>query len=79
MLDVDKFKSYIDLHGHQAGDAALRRFAQTLALSTRISNLSARYGGEEFLTVLSSCDEQGAVPFVEKVRTALRPANPIHR
>ena len=76
LFDLDKFKSFNDLNGHQAGDAALRQFAQTLGLSTHRSDLSARYGGEEFLTVLSSCDQEGAVSFVERVRTALRTSQP---
>ena len=69
LYDLDKFKFYNDLHGHAAGDDALRVFARSLMESTRDDDLSARYGGEEFLTVLSSCDEQGATAFVDRVRT----------
>ena len=72
LFDLDSFKSYNDLHGHSAGDDALRNFARTLIHQTRPPDLSARYGGEEFLTVLSSCDEQGARSFVDRVRRALK-------
>jgi diguanylate cyclase (GGDEF)-like protein len=72
LFDLDSFKSYNDLHGHSAGDIALRNFARTLLEATRPPDLSARYGGEEFLTVLSSCDEQGALSFVDRVRSALK-------
>lgn len=72
LFDLDNFKSFNDLYGHEAGDRALQNFAATLRMTTRLSDLSARYGGEEFVTVLSSCDEQGAVSFVERVRSALK-------
>jgi diguanylate cyclase (GGDEF)-like protein len=72
LFDLDSFKSFNDLHGHKMGDEALRNFAQTLLRTTRGPDLSARYGGEEFLTVLCSCDEQGALSFVQRVRTELQ-------
>jgi diguanylate cyclase (GGDEF)-like protein len=72
LFDLDRFKSFNDLHGHKMGDEALRNFAQTLLRTTRGPDLSARYGGEEFLTVLCSCDEQGALSFVQRVRTELQ-------
>jgi diguanylate cyclase (GGDEF)-like protein len=75
LFDLDSFKSFNDMHGHEAGDIALQHFAGTLRQTTRLSDLSARYGGEEFVTVLSSCDEKGALVFVERVRRALKSAD----
>ncbi|MET0808758.1 MAG: diguanylate cyclase, partial [Pseudoxanthomonas sp.] len=49
IVDIDHFKAFNDIHGHQAGDMALRAVAQSLDLSfTRSSDFVARYGGEEF-------------------------------
>jgi len=41
MLDLDDLKSINDLHGHAAGDAALKRFAERLMAATRGSDLPA--------------------------------------
>lgn len=71
MLDLDQFKSYNDLHGHAAGDEALRAFAGALAHTTRQMNISARYGGEEFVSILSDTNTDGALIFVERVRRCL--------
>lgn len=71
-FDLDRFKQYNDVHGHRAGDDALKSFAALLHMQTRSMNLSGRYGGEEFVSVLSSCEIPGALVFVERVRNALR-------
>ncbi|VEG51864.1 PAS/PAC sensor-containing diguanylate cyclase [Mycolicibacterium aurum] len=56
-IDLDHFKSFNDLYGHQAGDECLRRVADVLQnLADPSLCVSARYGGEEFAVVLSGCD-----------------------
>jgi diguanylate cyclase (GGDEF)-like protein len=72
VFDIDNFKDYNDRFGHAAGDQALVTFAELLDDKTRKMDFSARHGGEEFLTVLSSCDLEGGLHFVERVRTALQ-------
>jgi two-component system chemotaxis family response regulator WspR len=53
LIDIDCFKPYNDLYGHQAGDDALKRVARAIANSVqRPLDLAARYGGEEFALVL---------------------------
>ncbi|HUP89459.1 MAG TPA: diguanylate cyclase [Longimicrobiales bacterium] len=71
MFDLDHFKLYNDRHGHPAGDVILRSFAEVLMRITGVGGMPVRYGGEEFLTVLSSCDEQGAKAYAQRVREAL--------
>ncbi|WP_069638441.1 MULTISPECIES: GGDEF domain-containing protein [Burkholderiaceae] len=52
MIDVDHFKQFYDMHGHNAGDIALRRVAESLNKSfLRSSDFVARYGGEEFVVL----------------------------
>lgn len=49
MIDVDYFKLYNDLYGHQDGDACLQAVAQLIAAhAKRPTDVAARYGGEEF-------------------------------
>lgn len=56
MLDIDHFKQYNDLYGHQIGDECLRAVAQALNEAlVRPHDLVARYGGEEFVCLLPEC------------------------
>ena len=53
LVDIDHFKAYNDLYGHQAGDDALKRVAEVIATcAQRPLDFAARFGGEEFALVL---------------------------
>jgi diguanylate cyclase (GGDEF)-like protein len=69
--DLDHFKRLNDLHGHDAGDRALRSFARVLSESFRPEDVVCRWGGEEFVIVLPGCDVEQAVDATERVRTNL--------
>ena len=69
--DLDHFKALNDTHGHEAGDQALRLFAQVLGDSLRPNDVAARYGGEEFVIVLPNCDAAEATGVLERVRETL--------
>jgi len=51
-LDLDQFKSLNDVHGHTAGDAALKTIAKRLLQYVRDEDTVCRYGGDEFLYLL---------------------------
>lgn len=69
MCDIDYFKPYNDLYGHQAGDDCLKSVAAVLAgHSQRSGDLAARYGGEEFTIVLPAVDHEGAAKLAEIIR-----------
>jgi diguanylate cyclase (GGDEF)-like protein len=72
ICDVDNFKSYNDVYGHQAGDAALQAVAASLARETRHSDGVYRYGGEEFLLVLPNQPLSKAVTVLERARAAVQ-------
>ncbi len=61
LIDIDDFKAFNDLYGHQAGDDALKRVAEVIAMGAqRPLDFAARYGGEEFALVLyGSANELG--------------------
>ncbi len=70
--DLDHFKLLNDVHGHDAGDRALRFFARVLRDSVRTNDIPARYGGEEFIAVLPDCSLDNAAVVIERIRTRLR-------
>jgi diguanylate cyclase (GGDEF)-like protein len=71
MTDLDRFKDLNDVHGHEAGDRALRLFAKVLKDSVRDGDLVSRYGGEEFLVVLPGLETSSGARVGERIRTAL--------
>jgi diguanylate cyclase (GGDEF)-like protein len=73
MMDVDNFKKFNDLYGHQAGDICLRSVAHAFgAVARRPTDLPSRYGGEEFALLLPNTDECGCRQIGERLLTALR-------
>lgn len=72
MLDIDWFKRYNDLHGHQAGDRCLMSVAQaTQACLRRTGDLVARLGGEEFAVVMADADAVAVAAAAERIRQAV--------
>ncbi len=71
VLDVDHFKLVNDVHGHAAGDEALRTVARVCAAMMRKYDSVARWGGEEFVLLFRDIDPQLAVAAAERVRTRL--------
>jgi diguanylate cyclase (GGDEF)-like protein len=80
LIDVDHFKAYNDLYGHQAGDRTLHRVAQMLqTFVTRPQDLFARYGGEEFAVLLYDVDGVAAENLATHMRRAIGAMGLEHR
>ncbi len=54
MIDMDNFKMINDSYGHDAGDHALKEFAEILLANTPSSAQVLRYAGDEFVVLLPS-------------------------
>ena len=70
IMDVDGFKVYNDLYGHQAGDAALRRIAAAVKSTMRETDFVSRYGGDEIAVILPESDLNSAVQVAERIKRA---------
>jgi diguanylate cyclase (GGDEF)-like protein len=72
MADLDQFKRFNDAHGHDAGDALLRAFANLLRSEFRAEDIACRYGGEEFLIILPDTPLQVARSRAEQLRESVK-------
>ena len=68
MLDVDRFKSVNDRHGHAGGDAALVAFADSVNQALRKDDLFGRLGGEEFAVFFPHTTRDEAMAIAEDIR-----------
>ena len=68
VIDVDHFKQVNDLHGHLAGDKALRAISHTLRIFLREYDLAGRFGGEEFALLLPQTSAADARQIAERLR-----------
>jgi diguanylate cyclase (GGDEF)-like protein/PAS domain S-box-containing protein len=73
-VDVDDFKKINDVHGHEAGDRALRMVARTLISNIREHDFIGRWGGEEFIAVISEVDKKALFVIAEKLRSLIQEA-----
>jgi diguanylate cyclase (GGDEF)-like protein len=79
LCDVDFFKTYNDLYGHQAGDECLRCLANVLNIAARHpDDLVARYGGEEFAVVLPNTSTMGALQVAQNIQAEIRRSQYAH-
>jgi diguanylate cyclase (GGDEF)-like protein/PAS domain S-box-containing protein len=70
LADLDLFKRINDTHGHAAGDAVLRGFAEVLLSLSRETDLVARVGGEEFAILLDESTIESAITPLTRIREA---------
>jgi diguanylate cyclase (GGDEF)-like protein len=57
-LDLDNFKPINDEHGHRAGDACIKHFADFLGRNLRQGDWVGRWGGDEFVVGLWHAGEE---------------------
>lgn len=70
MIDIDDFKKFNDVYGHDTGDEVLRKVADTLRDNIRPTDEVARWGGEE-IVVISKSDEKDTYTLAERLRKAI--------
>lgn len=68
LIDIDRFKSINDQHGHEAGDTVLCTIARRLERWEGSMGTAARLGGEEFGLVMTGLDGFALARFADSVR-----------
>jgi diguanylate cyclase (GGDEF)-like protein len=71
MVDIDRFKSVNDNHGHTVGDQVIQVVARTLGSTLRITDVLGRYGGEEFCILLPGLGTTETAEVAERLRGAI--------
>lgn len=72
LADLDHFKEYNDIYGHQAGDIALKSISEAIHSMMRTVDLVARYGGEEIAAVLPETNHTKAAALAERILIAVQ-------
>jgi diguanylate cyclase (GGDEF)-like protein len=71
LIDIDHFKNVNDRHGHDAGDALIIGFAETLRKAVRQTDFLARLGGDEFCVIYPHTAIMQAKELAERLRREL--------
>lgn len=72
LADIDHFKVFNDIFGHQVGDLVLQEVAQTIKENSRDTDPVGRYGGEEFAILLPNTPLEDALVYAEKIRKLVK-------
>ncbi|KIL09589.1 diguanylate cyclase [Clostridium botulinum] len=73
-IDIDYFKQYNDINGHQKGDYVLKKIGKIIKENSRKEDIPARYGGEEFSIILPETNEEKALNIAENLRKSIETA-----
>lgn len=75
IADIDNFKQFNDVYGHDCGDQVLTSVSKKMKESLREQDSIGRWGGEEFMIVLPETDMDGAMKVGEKLRSTIESTN----
>ena len=71
LLDLNRFKTINDAHGHHAGDRVLVAVAEVLRTRLRRSDVVGRIGGDEFAVLLREADAEQADAVAELLAASI--------
>ncbi len=70
VIDVDRFKTFNDEHGHAVGDQVLILVADAIREGVRVGGHGVRLGGDEFCVLLPDADRTSAEATARRIRLA---------
>lgn len=75
LLDLDRFKTVNDRHGHTVGDQLLQALAAHARAQLRETDVFGRWGGEEFVALLPDTPPAQASALAERLRASVAQAS----
>jgi diguanylate cyclase (GGDEF)-like protein len=70
-FDADRFKTFNDNHGHDAGDMVLRAIGAKLTEIMTAGEICCRFGGEEFAVLVPAAGLEETAALAERLREAI--------
>ena len=70
-MDLDNFKSIVDVHGHLLGSKVLGEVARVIAADLGPEDSLVRYGGDEFVVLLPQRPKDEALALTRRLRARL--------
>lgn len=71
LVDIDRFKSINDRHGHAAGDVVVVEVARRIGAALGTRDSCARWGGDEFIVLLPECTPEQLRAAAARVMTII--------
>ena len=68
IIDINKFKTVNDKHGHLVGDELLKQFAEEMLSVCHSTDIIGRWGGDEFMLALNNCGLKEATVQIDRLR-----------
>jgi diguanylate cyclase (GGDEF)-like protein/PAS domain S-box-containing protein len=77
-IDIDHFKKFNDLYGHDVGDDVLKFVAKTFISNARPFDLYGRWGGEEFIGIIRNINSKDLELLGNRLRLLIENSYVIH-
>jgi len=71
---ITNYRECVDSHGPECGDAMVKKIADTMRESLRMSDVGGRWSSEEFIILLPETNIKGGVVAAEKIKSAVTAA-----
>jgi len=71
-VDIDNFKTVVDLHGHLLGTKMLKELGQTIYDCLFEKDILVKYGGDEYVIILPDSNKHEAKKLTEKILSVIR-------
>ncbi|MCB2182680.1 MAG: GGDEF domain-containing protein [Desulfobulbaceae bacterium] len=78
-IDIDHFKEFNDMYGHNVGDEVLKFVARNFETNSRPFDLYGRWGGEEFIGIIPNIDREDLEKLGNRIRLLIENSYIVHK